>query len=113
MSISKHHQPVFHQCRSCGKNRVVRPGDYCRKCAVVPNDDVANERYIIVEPHTMEDTAEKTGIALPYLRSKFTHVSTMQCYYVLYKINGDWRDVVVDKQFYLPRAMQTIFERNE
>lgn len=103
--------PKFNTCRSCGKARVLKPGDYCRECAIIPDSAVAEDRYIIVEPHTMADTSAKTGVTLSYLKAKYERTQSMKCQYVLFFSHGIWQDVVVDRMFYLPRVMQTLLER--
>lgn len=107
----KHHQPPFISCRRCGKERVLKPGDYCRDCAVISDDRVAEDSYIIVEPHTMDDTAAKTGIAKAYLQAKYIRAKTVNCHYVVFYQQGQWDDLLVDKHFYLPRVMETVFEK--
>ena len=103
--------PKLNPCRSCGKDKVVKPGDYCRECAVDFYAVVSMDKYIIVEPLTMADTAEKTGVDWSFLKAKYEQLNTLQCHYVLFQLNGKWADIVVDKHFYLPRVMQTVFEK--
>lgn len=98
-------------CRRCGKERVLKPGDYCRECAVISDDRVAEDTYIIVEPHTLEDTIRKTGIAKTYLQAKYARAQEMNCRYVVFYIREGWQDIVVSKKFYLPQVMETVFER--
>lgn len=108
--------PKLNRCRCCGKERVFRPGDYCRDCALLPNELAASEAYIIVEPHTIADTAAKTGVALAFLRAKMNQAEMMSCQYVIFRhpsLKDDWQDVIIDQYFYLPRVMQTVFERLE
>lgn len=109
-------EPKLNRCRCCGRDKVVRPGDWCRDCALLPNDLATSEAYIIVEPHTLDDTARKTGVARNFLKAKMQQADLLNCQYVVFRhpaLKDNWRDVVIDEYFYLPRVMQTVFERLE
>lgn len=109
-------KPKFNRCRCCGREKVIRPGDYCTSCSLSMNDLAASEAYIIVEPHTLGDTAQKTGVAKSFLKAKMEQAETMNCQYIIFRhptLKDNWQDVVVDKYFYLPRVMQSLFERLE
>lgn len=108
--------PKLNRCRCCGREKVVRPGDYCPSCAMSPNDLVASEAYIIIEPLTLDDTARKTGVAKSFLKAKMNQAEMMSCQYVIFRhpsLKDDWQDVIIDQYFYLPRVMQSLFERLE
>lgn len=113
------HMPTelkLNRCRCCGREKVVRPGDYCTSCAMSLNELVVSDAYIIIEAHTLDDTALKTGVAKSFLRAKMDQAEMMSCQYVIFRHPGlqdDWQDVIIDKYFYLPAVMQTIFERLE
>lgn len=104
-------RPKLNSCRRCGRENVLKPGDYCRDCAVISDDRVAEDTYIIVEPHTLDDTSLKTGVTKTYLQAKYTRARAIGCQYVVFYNGSVWQDIVVDRMFYLPRVMETVFER--
>lgn len=109
-------EPKLNRCVCCGREKVVRPGDYCRDCALLPQELVISQAYLIVEPHSLEYVAEHTGVAKTFLKAKMNQAEMMSCQYVIFRhpnLKDNWQDVIIDKYFYLPRVMQTVFERLE
>lgn len=100
--------PRLNPCRSCGKPRVIRPGDYCRDCAIRWRQPSAEGEYLVVTPHTLDEAVELTGMGKSYLRAKQEQAFFGYAKYVIFEANGEWHDVVVSDVFYLPKVMENL-----
>lgn len=98
-------------CRNCGQPKVVRPGDYCKSCALTWDSLTAKDEYFVVDEGTIEDTAQVTGKHVEYLRGKMEAAAEDNCSFVLYSARSEWQEIQISERFYIPNVMARIFAR--
>ena len=103
----------FNICVSCGRRRVLKPGDYCRRCALLENKLLVDGKYFVVEPHTLPAVVLATGLEENFLLSKHRYAYENGCVYVVFFAREEWQDIVIDERFHVPTVMEQLFKRLE
>jgi hypothetical protein len=98
-------------CRSCGRPRVLNPGDYCIKCAVIWHSETALDNYFIVEPGTFDDTAQVSGLDPYWLAGQMVEAETTDCQFVVFFTRNRWESIRVSNAYHIPTVMRKVFER--
>lgn len=106
-------KPNFVPCSACGKPRVLKVGDYCTACALETNLTASEHEYIILSPATMDIAADRSGITREFLAAKMGRAFENYQHYIIYNLDGEWRDVLVSDMFYIPTVMKGLFKRTE
>lgn len=100
-------------CRSCGRAKVVKAGDYCVSCALKWDQPAAWGDYFILDPDILDDVAEITGVERAYLKIKQEEAFEKQCKYVVFFdfSQNVWDEITIHDRFYLPKVMENILQR--
>lgn len=98
-------------CAGCGKDKVLKEGDYCIACALDPT--LLDNQYIVISPAMITHAADVSGIEGAYLKSKMEHCFERFQHYVIYKARDEWQDLVIDEKFHIPTVMSHVFKRLE
>lgn len=105
--------PNFAPCASCGRAKVLKPGDYCLSCALDPALPASEHEYIILSQTTLDIAADKSGIAREFLVAKMNRAFENFQHYVIFKVRDEWWDITISDTFYIPAIMKNIFNRLE
>jgi hypothetical protein len=97
-------------CVGCKQLKVLHSGDYCNDCAA-KWEPTHGCSYFRVDPQSVGDIMDATGIDASYLKAKADVAFAKHCSYVVYYVKGEWRDITVDEGFHLPSLMLRLFER--
>ena len=103
----------FFACTSCGMGNVLRDGDYCRACATtwrLPQPQISDNEYIIVEDGSIDAAAESSELPVKYLVAKYRKANLKRSHYVLFFARGVWDEIEVNTKFHLPTVMRNLFE---
>lgn len=101
----------LYSCKNCGKPKSLTSEGYCKDCAT--QWEPASSKYIIVNPNTLDEVVEKTGWASEYLEDRMTEAFDRHCSYLVFRAKGQWMDINIHEQFYIPRVMSALLERME
>jgi hypothetical protein len=99
----------FLPCANCNQKRVVKPGDWCNQCAMRWERKVSE--YFVVDPQSISDVHEISGISRSYLNAKQERAFEKNCKYVVFYAQGKWKEVVISDRFHLPTVMKNILSR--
>lgn len=95
-------------CAKCSMNLVLKLGDYCMTCAVIPPP---SDEYIVLSPTTLDRAVEKSGLGREFLKTKMEHTFERNQQYVIFRRDGKWHDLIVHDRFPLRVVMKRLFER--
>lgn len=105
--------PNFVPCASCGRLKVLKPGDYCISCALDPALTASEHEYVILSRATLDIAAEKSGITREFLVAKIERAFENYQNYIIYKIGDEWKDLMISDRFYIPIVMKYLYKRLE
>lgn len=100
----------LYPCERCRKLKVLKPGDYCLPCAQMWDPDPELE-YIVLEPDTIDDAAEISGLGREYLKAKFTEAWEQYQAYVIYFARDEWHEITISERFHLPTVMKNLMAK--
>lgn len=98
-------------CQRCKKKKVLHPGDYCNLCAT--QWESRTSEYFVVNPETLDDVAEVSGVDRAYLKAKQESAFERACVYVIFYGKETWNEIVISERFYLPKVMENLLSRLE
>lgn len=94
-------------CAGCKEAKVLKQGDYCVMCAL---EWPSTPFYIVVTPKTLDKAIRDSGMAGEYLKAKSDRAFETFKSYVIYCINGEWKEIVISDKFHVPTVMKNLLE---
>lgn len=105
--------PSLNPCASCGKHKVLKPGDYCRSCAIISDLPDGKYEYVILSRAMLDIAAEKSGMAREFLVAKMDLAFEHNQQYIIFRTGEQWHDILIHDRFPVPVVMKRLFERLE
>lgn len=95
-------------CAGCKKAKVLKLGDYCIACAL---EWPEHPCYIVVTPKTLDKAVKDSGIDGDYLRAKTDKAFDHYQSYIIYCVNGEWKEILVSDRFHIPTVMKNLLKK--
>lgn len=95
-------------CAGCKELKVLKLGDYCAQCAL---DWPSGPYYIVVMPKTIDECIRASGLDGEYLYARSNKAFERFQQYIIYFVDGDWKEVVISDQFHIPTVMKNLMKK--
>jgi hypothetical protein len=97
-------------CAGCKQAKVLKYGDYCVVCSL---EWPENSNYIVVTTKTLDKAIHDSGLTGEYLKAKSDLAFENYQSYVIYCIDGEWKEIVISDKFHVPTVMKNLLAKSQ